>query len=356
MSNPEGRQDKNPHAKALSDLGASKGGKARAAKLSPERLSEIAKKGALARWGVRPLAATHEGTLMIGGAKIPCANLPDGRRVIFERAMMRALGRGYSGYYSERDAAIEPAAVLPRYLAPKALRPFISDELAALLSQPIAYQPPAGGTVHKGVNAEALPLICEVWLKARDAGVLSGAQDQTAQKADMLMRGLARVGIVALVDAATGFERVRDRLALEEILNAFLLKEFAAWAKRFPDEFYQQIFRLRGWTWRGMKVNRPHAVAHYTKDIVYSRLAPGILGELEARNPMTEHGRRYKHHQLLTEDVGHPSLAQHLHAVMGLMRASQNWEGFMRLLNAAFPRRGDTLTMAFMVEPPEGKG
>ena len=41
-----------------------------------------------------------------------------------------------------------------------------------------------------------------------------------------------------------------------------------------------------------MKVNRPQVVAHYTKDIVYQRLAPGILMELEERNPKDEKGNR----------------------------------------------------------------
>lgn len=45
------------------------------------------------------------------------------------------------------------------------------------------------------------------------------------------------------------------------------------WAKRFPDEFYKQICRLKGWQWRGMKVNRPSVVAQYTTDLVYERLA-----------------------------------------------------------------------------------
>jgi len=34
-------------------------------------------------------------------------------------------------------------------------------------------------------------------------------------------------------------------------------------AKRFPNEFYEQMFRLRGWQWKGMKVNRPQIVGHY---------------------------------------------------------------------------------------------
>jgi hypothetical protein len=41
---------KNPHAVALGRLGGQKGGKARAAKLSKRRRSEIARKAAQARW------------------------------------------------------------------------------------------------------------------------------------------------------------------------------------------------------------------------------------------------------------------------------------------------------------------
>jgi hypothetical protein len=41
---------KNPHAVALAKLGAAKGGRARAKKLSPERRREIARKAAETRW------------------------------------------------------------------------------------------------------------------------------------------------------------------------------------------------------------------------------------------------------------------------------------------------------------------
>ncbi len=93
--------------------------------------------------------------------------------------------------------------------------------------------------------------------------------------ADLLIRALAKVGIIALVDEATGYQEVRGKQALQAILDAFLRKELAAWAKRFPDEFYQQIFRLRDWEWKGRAKNPPQAVAHYTKDIVYSSAGTG---------------------------------------------------------------------------------
>ena len=43
-------EGKNLHAQALSALGASKGGKARAAKLSEKKRKAIARKAAAARW------------------------------------------------------------------------------------------------------------------------------------------------------------------------------------------------------------------------------------------------------------------------------------------------------------------
>ena len=129
------------------------------------------------------------------------------------------------------------------------------------------------------------------------------------KRQSIIIRALAHVGIIALIDEATGYQEVRDRHALQEILDKYLRKEFAAWAKCFPEEFYRHIFRLRHWEWKGMKVNRPQIVAHYTKDLIYARLAPGILKELETRNPKDEKGyRKAPFYWWLTEDVGHPKL------------------------------------------------
>ncbi|MGA9049144.1 MAG: hypothetical protein WB588_09145 [Dehalococcoidia bacterium] len=47
-------EGKNPHAVALGKLGGSKGGKIRAARLTPEQRTEIAKKAARKRWGKKP--------------------------------------------------------------------------------------------------------------------------------------------------------------------------------------------------------------------------------------------------------------------------------------------------------------
>lgn len=285
--------------------------------------------------------ATHEGSIHIGDAEIRCAVLEDGRRVLTQSDVMRALGRARQAkgrqYY---DADVN----LPAFLTAKNLKPFIPSDLEVTSSQ-IEFKPIKGNRAF-GYSADLLPKVCGVFLDAQEAGELDRTQKHIASKCKILIRGFATVGITALVDEATGYQQVRDKQALQAILDAFLRKELAAWAKRFPDEFYQELFRLRNWQWRGMKVNRPSVVGKYTNDLVYERLAPELLTELEKLNPKTDKGvRKSKHHQWLTEDVGHPALAQHLYATIGFMRASSTWEQFYRMMQRAFPKKNTTMLL-----------
>lgn len=331
----------------MSALGAAKGGKARASALTSDERREIAREAASARWHGTVPRATHEGDFRIGDATLSAAVLGDGRRLLTQSTFLTTLGRSRTpkagtGALSEPDR-------LPTFIDADALQPYVSEPLRAS-ALPVFFID-KNGRRGVGYDASLLPGVAEVYLKMRDALQAEGKQvprnyDHIVRACDLIMRGLAQVGISALVDEATGYQEVRDRDALQRILDRFLQREFATWAKRFPDEFYKEIFRLRGWTWKGMQVNRPHAVANYTKDIVYARLAPGILGALEERNPVLVSGRRAaRHHQFLTEDVGHPALAQHLYAVIGLMRMSDTWDQFIEWLDRAYPRRGDSLQL-----------
>ncbi len=295
--------------------------------------------------GVRK--ATHTGELNIGNSRIPCAVLEDGTRVLSEHGITNALLGSRSGYSKRRIRASKAeGAPLPLFLAPESLKPFISSDLNGGPLTPIKYQ--QNSRIVYGFSAEVLPEICDVWLRAKDAGALQKQQLDKAKKAEILMRGLAHVGIIALVDEATNYQEIRDRKALNKILDAFLLAERAKWAKRFPDDFYKGIFKLRGWPWYGMKINRPSVVGHYTNDIVWDRLAPGVRDELERLNPKNETGnRRVKHHQWLTVDIGHPALQKHLTGVMAIMRASANWEQFKRMLQRAYPKINTNLEIPF---------
>lgn len=280
--------------------------------------------------------------LRIGDLEIPCYVLDDDRRVLALAGMLRALdmkpgtaGRGQGDR-------------LAKFVGTKGVEPFVSAELSNMIRNPILFQAPSGGRGSYGYEATILADLCDAVLAARKAGALHRQQQHIAERCEILVRGFARVGIIALVDEATGFQQVRSRRALEKILDEFISKELIKWAKTFPDEFYEQMFRLKGWQYIPFSVRRPAYIGHVTNDIVYNRLAPGVLAELRRLNPRTEAGhRKARHHQWLTEDVGHPRLREHLAAVIALMRASGSWDQFHRMLDRALPRYGSTIELPF---------
>jgi hypothetical protein len=340
-----------PQRKTTVEEAGAKGGNARAARLSPEERQDIARRAAESRWNTSIPVASHTGEFTLAGRTIACAVLETGQRVLTQEAFMVAIGR--SPKQKGGQSLISPDG-LPPFLSSDNLKPFISDDLKQATVPVVFRSPPTGtgrgqrGKRAYGYDANLLAMVCEVYLAAKDAGCTTKQQEHIVRACSLITRALARVAIAALIDEATGYQEVRDRRALQAILDRYLRQEFAAWAKRFPDEFYREMFRLRGWTWKGMKVNRPQCVAAYTKDLIYERLAPGILEELEQRNPVQLNGRRTSaHHQWLTADIGHPALAQHLHAVIGLMRASPDadWDFFIRLIDRAFKRRGHSVQL-----------
>jgi P63C domain len=327
-------------AKTAAEYGA-EGGRARAESLTPELRSEIARQAAEARWAAlgkrRVLRATHEGPLDIAGLVMPSAVLEDGTRVISQRAFTGALAAPQGGHAFARRAS-RGVADLPIFLADEALMPFISIDLVASLSVPIEYMPIHGGRSAFGIRADFVPAICDVWLKAREGGVLKRKpQLRVAHRAEVLMRGLAHVGIIALVDEATGYQDVRSRDALAKILEAFVAKELQPWVRAFPPDFYKEMFRLKHVPYTS-DLKRPKYFGHLTNNLVYKRLAPGVLAELRAKNPVTDSGRRkHAHHQWLTPIIGHPKLLHHLGKVTALMAISDNWQEFETLVNKHLP-------------------
>jgi hypothetical protein len=105
---------------------------------------------------------------------------------------------------------------VPAIIQGRALNQFISREILEK-TRPVVFRTPHGARAY-GYNAELLPLVCEIYLKARDANALPANQQHVAKQAEILVRGLARVGIIALVDEATGYQDIRPRDALVRIL------------------------------------------------------------------------------------------------------------------------------------------
>lgn len=223
----------------------------------------------------------------------------------------------------------------------RALHPYIGEELENALANPILFtgHSPKGEPT-PGYEATILLQICEAVLTASDHGALKTKQElRYADSCYVLVRSFAKIGIIGLVDEATGYQFERERNALHKLLAAYIAEELLPWTKKFPDEFYKELFRLRVWTYKPSSMKRPSYVGKLTNQLVYDKLPPGVLDELKRKNPvdLSTKRRRFRHHQFLSEDIGHPHLEKHLHAVITLMRASPNWNVFTRLFAHAFP-------------------
>jgi hypothetical protein len=303
----------------------------------------LVSKAAHARWKKREdvVLASHQGTVKLGDFEIRCAVLVDGRRIFSERSLCDAMGHArhpaeYARRHLERERGDDS---LPVLVTPN-IRPFIPEKIAQKLAMPIRYQLTEGfGIPAFGVEATHLADICEAFLEARESGALAPEEAAKAKAAEQLMRALARVAIVALIDEATGYQVVRDRDELQQLLNRYVSEAFRPWTAIFPDEFYVHLFRLRNLKMDDVR-KRPAYFGHLTNDIVYSRLLPGIVARLKEVNPTNERGRRSrKHFQHLTNDVGEHHLRQHLAGVVMLMKASASYGEFTRALNRAAPKQ-----------------
>jgi hypothetical protein len=297
-------------------------------------------------------AATHEGLVKLTEDIIlPCAVLEDGTRVLTQTEFVKAIGRKGSVKKGEVYLPDRKMSV-PVFLSAQNLQPLITEELLEK-AKPIPFKTRRNQR-GIGYRADFLPEVCDVFLDAKLQGVTTKQQEHIADRCRLLLRAYATVGIIALVDEATGYQAVRARNALELILEKYLSDYKLKWAKRFPDEFYIELFRLRGWKYEDLGYRkRPPVVGKYTDDLVYTRLAPGVLQKLRELNPKTESGHRAaKHHQWLTEDHGVPELRDHLSGVVTLMRVSPSWRNFLRLLNRAYPKPGSQIGMEFL-DPEE---
>lgn len=253
--------DISQHAKALSVRGASKGGQARTKSLTAEERQEIARNAAQKRWGTTIPKATHTGILDIAGRKLSCAVLEDGTRLLTQRDFLAAIGRSKPSSKKKTARALQSADP-PPFLVAENLRPYASEELLAD-ANPIEFRG-VRGTRSKGYEASLLPGVCETYLKARDAHqqsllltgkrILTEDQERIATACDILMRGFARVGIVALIDEATGYQQQRENDELNRILSLYVEERYRPYIltkKPFTPEFFQHIYPCGPACWSG---------------------------------------------------------------------------------------------------------
>lgn len=270
--------------------------------------------------------STHYGKLEVGRLIIPCYVLADGKRVLSGRGMQEALELGQTS-----------GGKINQLVRNKDVSHLVSNDLELGVFEPIIFKGNTGFKTH-GYEAHTLVDLCDMILEARHLGVLPERYHHVATQAEILTRSFAKVGIVALIDEVTGYQLDRRKDELQKILQAYISAELLPWQKRFPDEFYKQMFRLRGWPYDAQSIKRkPSVIGIWTNKLIYDKLPEGVLKELKEKTPKDSKGRRkHKFHQLLSIDVGHPSLSNQLASVITLMKASSTWRKFESSFNRAF--------------------
>ena len=273
------------------------------------------------------LQAKYEGTLNLGNALLDVAVLENGQRIIKQAAVFKALDRPARG--NSRVIGI------PTFMDAKNLQPYVNEYVKGVIKK-VEYLD-IKGSAQQGFDCMILPAVCDVYLRAREDGVLLPTQIDTAQKAEVLMRSLARVGITALVDEATGYQYDREHDELQKILKAYISEELLPWQKSFPDVFYKELFRLNGWNYtvNGIK-KRPGVIGKWTNTIIYEELPKGVLEELKNKTPKNASGNRTeRYHQYLSEDIGEPNLEKQINKAVTLFQVSDNmkqfWSNFKKM-------------------------
>ena len=184
--------------------GRAKGGVARADKLTPARRKEISIQATAAKKKLATLPkATHGSSdhpLTIGTVEIPCYVLDDGTRVLSQRGLQTGIGMSVSGgsKVGEQRLVSFFTSLLEKSLENTELSMRI-EAVIERLRNPIHFRQPIVGTAF-GYEATILADVCDVILASRQNGYLQKQQLHIAQQCEILVRGFARVGIIALVE------------------------------------------------------------------------------------------------------------------------------------------------------------
>lgn len=279
----------------------------------------------------------YEGELDLNGLVIPCYVLEDGTRVLSGRGMQDALSMVEEGEEGKQKAGTR----LNRYLSQKTLNSFIFKGKEADHYEPlICYK---GNAKIHGYEATILIDICDAFLQARKEIKLSPRQKIIADQCEILVRSFAKVGLIALIDEATGYQYDREKKELQLILKVMISDEILKWQEAFHLSFYKEIFRLWNIPFTAKSIHRkPQFIGHLTNSLIYKNLPKGmyVLERLKSKTPKTKGGNyRYKLHQSLTPDIGREALKKVIYSVETLASISDNKQQFLKLVQEKYGQK-----------------
>jgi hypothetical protein len=248
--------------------------------------------------------------LKLGNRELECHVLSDFRRVFTQREVVRAL-----------SPTGRESGNLQRYLDRNPLT--ASDQFEG---DPIRFEIPVDKKLRKsaiGREATELIEICDRYLRARDEGLLKGPQLKIATQAEIIVRASAKVGIIALIDEVTGYQKVRKKNELQLKIQAYIADDLQEWARMFPEEFWFELARLEGIHYSPR--SRPLRWGKYVMMFVYDAIDPEVGKELRKINPNPRFLRN--HHQWLKK-FGRERVAIQIEKDLVIMKLCRDMSDF----------------------------
>jgi hypothetical protein len=254
--------------------------------------------------------ARWPGVLSVDSIELPCYVLDDGRRVISRTGATDVLTGKRGG------------GNLESYLGVQALKKYIPDDLSGQMIE-ISIREAVNKTV-MAMEAETFLEICKAYVKAlNDEALETERQKSIAMKASMFLASCAKIGLIALIDEATGYQYERAQDALQLKLKRYLTEALRKWEKTFPDELWIGFGRLT--SWKGSVTKRPKYWGKFVIELVYEYLDSDVAKWLKENAPKPRHGQNY--HQWLSSQYGLKKLLEHIWMLIGIARTCQDmWE------------------------------
>lgn len=240
--------------------------------------------------------ALLSGKLPVGNVDLQCAVLDDETRILTASSIFTAFKKARRGI---NDRLEIDGAKVPPFMAAKSLKPYITQDLIER-SKLIEYRD--GNSVKSGYNASLLADLCEVYLKARRDNALTASQMPQADQSEILLTAFAKVGIDAVIDEATGYQKVRTNDALRILISRYIAEGLQKWMKTFPDTFFDQLDKLYQ-NEKKTSNKRPQYYGRFINKYIYNPIENGyIKAELDELNIKDDGTRRARFHQWLSQD------------------------------------------------------
>lgn len=290
--------------------------------------------------------AANPGKIRVGDIELDVCIIADGTRV--ERLISQRTALAHLGLPRPKTSQ-EAGDFLVDYVARIGGSALVHGGSPLATFSPVRFLHPVSHREAVGYRGEDFIAVCKFMLRARRLDALTLPQLRVAERAEVIVESFAELGVVALIDEATGYQRERGADALQRILDRLVASKAQSYEVRFPTEFYTEICRLRRWDFDAS--NPAGGFAYLTNDLVYSRLAPGVLDALREADPLVAPGvRARKLHQHLSSDEGVRLLDAHLRSVIEIAKGAGSWPAFMRSIDRRFPKYGTQSVLPVMAE------